>query len=90
MLLEGIAFVAVLLSFGLAALVLLISHREREPNVQAAAPAEPPVEDAVATMSRVLAEVERLAELRDRGVLTGKEFTVQKAKLLEGARPPAS
>jgi len=88
--LEGIVFIAVVLSFGLAALVLTLWHRERESSTQSVAPEEPPVEDAVATMSRVLAEIERLAALRDRGVLTSKEFTVQKAKLLEGQRSPAS
>jgi hypothetical protein len=83
---EGIAFIAVLLSFGLAALVLMLSHREREVNGQSAGPGEPTVEDPVETMSRVLAEVERLAALRERRVLTTKEFVAQKAKLLEGKR----
>jgi len=83
--LEGIAFVAVVLSLGLAALVVTISLRSH-----VVLPREDPVvapatdsESVAETMSRVLGEIERLAELRDRGVLTAKEFTAQKAKLLE-------
>jgi hypothetical protein len=33
-------------------------------------------------MARVLAEIEHLAALRDRGALTDKEFAAQKTKLL--------
>ena len=35
-------------------------------------------------MARVLADVERLAALRERGALTEKEFTAEKAKLFLG------
>ena len=56
------------------------------PGLQALLVGEASGEDAVATMSRVLAEIERLGELRERGVLTTKEFMAQKAKLLEGQR----
>jgi hypothetical protein len=37
-------------------------------------------------MARVLSELERLAVLRDQGVLTAKEFTNQKTKLLADER----
>ena len=36
-------------------------------------------------MERVLADIERLATLRERGVLTDKEFATQKTKLLQSS-----
>jgi len=88
--LEIVALTTVVLSFGLAALVVLFSTRradaaERRPEPPPALDDEDD-ESAAATMSRVLGEVERLAALRERGVLTAKEFTVQKTKLLQGGR----
>jgi putative oligomerization/nucleic acid binding protein len=83
--LEGIAFVAVVSSLGLAALVVMVSSRSHATPPAHEAPA-PPASDsgnATETMSRVLSEIERLAALRDRGVLTAKEFATQKGKLLE-------
>jgi hypothetical protein len=80
--LEGIAFVAVVLSLGLAALVVTFAMK-----AHTAAPAPelsaPDPGGAAETISRVLGEIERLAALRDRGVLTAKEFATQKSKLLE-------
>jgi len=64
--------VSVVLSFGLAAIVL-VHARAKD------APAAEPADD---TLSRVIADVERLVALRDRGALTVKEFNAQKAKLL--------
>ncbi len=83
MVLGLVALASVTLSFALVALTLL-SQRH--------APESTPVaheqhEDAAAVMSRVIAAVERLAVLRERGALTAKEFTEQKAKLL-APRPP--
>jgi hypothetical protein len=80
--LEGIAFAAVVLSLGLAALVVTVSSRSHAVPPAPAAPAPDPG-SATETMSRVLSEIERLAALRDRGVLTAKEFATQKGKLLE-------
>lgn len=74
--LGGVALATVILSFALAALTLTAQQRER-----ASAP-----EDPAETMSRVIADIERLAVLRDRGALTAKEFTTQKQKLLGTAR----
>jgi hypothetical protein len=80
--LEGIAFIAVVLSLGLAALVVTMSSRSHVAPPAREAPAPDPG-NATETMSRVLSEIERLAALRDRGVLTAKEFATQKGKLLE-------
>ncbi|HTL86671.1 MAG TPA: SHOCT domain-containing protein [Acidimicrobiia bacterium] len=80
LLLEIIALTAVVLAFRLAAMVVAM-HRSAEP--QAAPPAaEGDQGGADATMARVLAEIEHLAALRDRGALTDKEFAAQKTKLL--------
>jgi len=73
--LELIALFAVVLSFVFAALVVLSVQRSR---------AERSVESADQTLARVVADVERLAALRDRGALTEKEFVAQKNKLLRG------
>ena len=70
--LGSIALVSVVLSFGLAAIVL-VHARPKD---------APPAEPADETLSRVIADVERLVTLRDRGALTVKEFNAQKAKLL--------
>jgi hypothetical protein len=45
---------------------------------------------ASATISRVIADVEQLVALRERGVLTDKEFAAQKAKLLQSPPPSRS
>jgi hypothetical protein len=87
--LEAIAFVAVVLSLGLAALVVTFamrSHADSTPRELSPAGAVDPG-DPTETMARVLGEIERLAALRDRGVLTAKEFAAQKAKLLEPQQP---
>jgi hypothetical protein len=52
---------------------------ETEAPPEAAAPAEPAAESG----EDVYAELERLAGLKDKGILTDAEFEVQKAKLLE-------
>ena len=50
------------------------------PPPQYAAPAPPPQDDA----DDVIAQLERLGELRDKGILTDAEFAEQKARLLSG------
>jgi flagellar basal body-associated protein FliL len=91
---QMVALVAVVLSFMFAALVFTSSQRPahvvREPAPEPEAPA-PEVESeedvsAADTMTRVLEEIERLASLRERGVLTDKEFASQKTKLLQSRR----
>jgi hypothetical protein len=87
--LEFTVLVAVVLSFALAALVIAFSHRPSDAAVAKESAADAPRDDpesAAETMSRVLAEIERLAALRDRGVLTHREFAAQKTKLLQGGR----
>ena len=85
--LQIIALVAVVLSFLFAALVFM-SSQHHPPN---AGPSDPPTdagtsnEEANDTMERILADVEKLATLRERGVLTDKEFAAQKTKLLQGS-----
>jgi hypothetical protein len=53
----------------------------RDADATEEAPAEP--EAAAPGTDDVYNELERLAELKDKGVLTDAEFEVQKAKLLE-------
>lgn len=93
--LEFVALVAVVLSFMFAALVFTSSQRpthavhEPEPQPEPTPPESEPEEEEVGatdTMTRLLEEVERLASLRERGVLTDKEFATQKTKLLQGRR----
>ena len=84
-----IALATVVLSFAFSALVVVMS-RESEPRERATTP-QSRIDDerrdddsgnVTETMSRVLAEVERLAALQERGALTDKEFAAQKARLL--------
>jgi hypothetical protein len=72
--LQVVALGAVVLSFVFSALVVF---SQRVPERRSAAPEAP--DD---TISRVIADIERLAALRDRGALTEREFTAQKAKIL--------
>ncbi len=86
--LEMVAFAAVVLSFAFAALALVVLRgpTERVHGPTSKAPEAPGDEGGTSeTLSRVLSDVERLAALREQGVLTDKEFAAQKAKLL---RPP--
>jgi hypothetical protein len=76
--LEFTALVAVVLSFVLATLVVMHFMRMQ----QAAAEPGPEPSDPSETLARVVAEIEQLAALRERGVLTEKEFAAGKAKLL--------
>jgi hypothetical protein len=57
-------------------------HVQGNRDDAAAAEAEAPPEPA-GSGEDVYAELERLAELKDKGVLTDAEFEVQKHKLLE-------
>ena len=79
LLLEIIALTAVVLAFRLAATVVT-AHRSPDRSAKEAAESDPG--GTAATMARVLAEVEHLAALRDRGALTEKEFVAQKTKVL--------
>jgi hypothetical protein len=79
-----IALVAVVLSFGLVALTL-----SRALPSGTSAPTAPYTNSAVGedgnpthTMARVLGELEQLSTLRERGVLTEKEFEAEKARAL--------
>ena len=52
------------------------------PPQQYAAPAPAPVADAAPSGDELIAALEKLGELRDKGILTDAEFDAQKAKLL--------
>ena len=59
-------------------------HVQGGRDADAGAEAEAPPEAAPAESGEdVYAELERLAELKDKGILTDAEFEVQKHKLLE-------
>jgi hypothetical protein len=47
-------------------------------------PAEPPAPAVPPTTGSTLAELERLVELKQQGLLTDDEFTALKARLIEG------
>ena len=90
-----VALATVVLSFAFAVLVLALSRHSGEGQRRIKMPSDEVSEDQVSvveTMSRVLAEVERLAALRERGALTDNEFAAQKARVLRvgqnGDRPP--
>ena len=53
----------------------------QEPQYQAPPPPPPPAADAD---SELIAQLEKLGDLRDKGILTDEEFAQQKAKLLAG------
>jgi hypothetical protein len=78
--LDLVALTAVVLSFRLAALVVMQRAAEPKPTPPTTASDDPG--GTAATMARVLAEIEHLAALRDRGALTEKEFVAQKTRLL--------
>ncbi|HWS45280.1 MAG TPA: SHOCT domain-containing protein, partial [Acidimicrobiia bacterium] len=79
-----VAVATVVLSFAFAALALTLA-RHSAPPASPPAPASAPVEaTATESMSGFIAEIERLAALRERGALTDKEFATQKAKVLAG------
>jgi hypothetical protein len=84
--LQIIALVAVVLSFLFAALVLTVVQARDGRQGSGPSPGDEGHDDggAAETMARVIAEIERLAALRERGVLTDKEFSTQKARLLRG------
>jgi hypothetical protein len=81
--LGAVAFAAVMFSFALVGL-LVVRAIPSQPTAKPLGMQEPADEHehATATMSRVLADIERLAALRDRGALTAKEFSDAKAQLL--------
>ena len=58
-------------------------HVQGGRDADAAEEAPPEPEAAAPSTDEVYTELERLAELKDKGVLTDAEFEVQKAKLLE-------
>jgi hypothetical protein len=84
-----VALVTVVLSFAFAVLVLALSRHsgEREHGMRMPSDAAGvDLGDLTETMFRVLAEVERLSALRERGALTDKEFAAQKTKVLLGGQ----
>lgn len=84
-----VAVATVVLSFAFAALALTLA-RHSAPPASPPAPASAPVEaTATESMSGFIAEIERLAALRERGALTDKEFATQKAKVLAGGQAPS-
>ncbi|SOD72469.1 putative oligomerization/nucleic acid binding protein [Jatrophihabitans sp. GAS493] len=72
----------------LGALIYLIARgdkmyaHERKHAEQAEAAAQAYIKSAAGTPTNTADELHKLAELRDRGVLTAAEFDTQKAKLL--------
>jgi hypothetical protein len=79
-----IALVAVVLSFGLVALTLsrALPAGTSATTVAPSHAATAQSESAAHTMARVLSELEQLSLLRERGVLTEKEFEAEKARAL--------
>lgn len=55
---------------------------QASPAYMEAVPAAPPTAAAPAPAVDPIAQLERLGELRDKGVLTDEEFAAQKAKLM--------
>jgi hypothetical protein len=55
-------------------------QQQYAPPPQYAAPPPPPQDDA----DDMIAQLEKLGELRDKGILTDAEFADQKARLLSG------
>ena len=86
-----VAVATVVLSFAFAALALTLARHSAPPaSASPPAPASAPVEaTATESMSGFIAEIERLAALRERGALTDKEFATQKAKVLAGGQAPS-
>jgi hypothetical protein len=79
----GLAVIA--LSFGFATLVLAMTRRGAERSDRTTVPPSESRHDtsgSTETINRLLADIEQLASLRDRGALTEKEFAAGKAKLL--------
>jgi len=97
--LGALGVVTIVASFAFSLAVLVVTHRP-EVLQRRSAPPVPPTTDAepepentptaepADPMTRVLADIERLAALRDRGALTEKEFSAQKAKLLVNPATP--
>lgn len=79
-----VALAAVVLSFALAALAVTAARHPELERAGAPPPAETSADHGGApeTLSRILAELEQLTVLRERGTLTAKEFATQKSKLL--------
>ncbi len=87
--LGAIALVAVVLSFALVALTLvraLPNTEDRRPAAESTTMSYDEPSAAAHTISRVTRELAELSTLRERGVLTDKEFEAQKADCLN-ARP---
>src|SRR5262249_49785491 len=99
----GVVTVVASFAFSLAVLVVThrpeVLQRRSAPVAPPAVAAEPEKAPEAATaptdttenadpVTRVLGDIERLAALRDRGALTEKEFSAQKAKLLVNPASP--
>jgi hypothetical protein len=61
-----------------------VAQRDAAYQQQVAAQAPPPPEPAPAAATDVVAQLQGLADLKDRGILTEEEFAAQKSKILGG------
>ncbi|KIC46401.1 hypothetical protein RA28_00930 [Ruegeria sp. ANG-S4] len=79
-----IAFVIIVPWLGVLAYLIVRGDKMQEHNVEALNKMEAAQRDYVRSVANVSAadELERLAALKDKGVLTDEEFAAQKAKLL--------
>jgi hypothetical protein len=87
-----VALSSVVLAFGFASFALVMLSRTTNPEKGQPSTTEPSFFEhggATETLSRVVADVERLALLRAQGALTDKEFATQKGRLLEHSGPPS-
>jgi hypothetical protein len=81
-----VALVLVVLTFAFAMLALVVSHGPSRPRASERA-ASDDYRSADETLSGVLRDIERLAALRDRGALTDREFSAQKARIMADSAP---
>ena len=87
-----VALSSLVLSFGFASFALVVLGRNPNPGNRHTSTTEPSSSQyggATETLSRVVADVERLALLRAQGALTDKEYATQKGRLLERSGPPS-
>ncbi|MCG7520671.1 SHOCT domain-containing protein [Ruegeria sp. Ofav3-42] len=79
-----IAFVILIPWLGVLAYLILRGDRMHQHNVEAMEQIEKAQKDYIRSVATVSAadELERLAALKEKGVLTDEEFAAQKAKLL--------
>jgi hypothetical protein len=83
-----VALVLVVLTFAFAMLALVVSHGPGRPRVSERVTSGEN-RSADEPLSGVLRDIERLAALRDRGALTDREFSAQKARIMNDRAPAA-